>query len=265
MVLPYIFIALPVVTASIEPAIGSCKAGDSQCTEGLAMLQKAQQRSQVLIEENETKPSGGFPHDQNEFLHPEASGIAAMAKAATVALGDYPGYSGSMRIRGDIKLTSVGDAGEGGVVLSYSMTGTDNLCIVAADGSRGSLSGPEGKVENSCGMVVHDGKSCFTADDVGAPLHRPDAHDVDPLQDSFYASYGRKAENSTSVLVLRLGDVIGRTFVVHSHSGDRVACGVIKADPDAADPKPIESTTVAAGLSFAALLATSAMLSVINM
>jgi len=271
------------MTTSIELAHGSCRAGDSQCDEGLALLQKAQQRSQVLwnavenetdglsteptlhpsdwdeldevptaqehglYQAYETKPSGSYPQPV-----PVLHGLATEVFAAHVGLGVFPGYSGRIRIGGDVNITAVG---EKAVVLSYYMIGTDDHCIATADGQRLS------KSDNSCGMVVHEGTSCSN---VGAPIHRPDAHDLDPLQDSFYASNGRLgdsvyAENSTTVLTLSLGDIIGRTFVVHSHSGDRVACGVINALPST------KSTAVAAGLSFAVLLATSAMLSAINM
>jgi len=210
MVFRYIFIALPVVTASIEPATGSCKTGDRQCTEGLALLQKTQQRSQVLLEENETKPSGSA----DEAIGPSDS------------TSQDPSHNCPV----------------------------DGSCILIVGLKEGA------NVEKIAKPYKEEAETNHLKAVNQLLLDFSKYKDKNELCCAAYKKLKSAEAKEDGVKYVELD-----TPVYAINSGGQVGVtpdSVRKAPPES--KKPAESTTVSAGLSFAALVATSAMLTVIH-
>merc|ERR1719258_593365 len=64
---------------------------------------------------------------------------------AHVTLGKYPGYTGKVKIRGEVNISVV----KGSVALAWDFTGTETKCRTVH------LS-----PANACGLHIHEGKTC---------------------------------------------------------------------------------------------------------
>merc|ERR1719343_1729799 len=120
--------------------------------------------------------------------------------------------------------------------LRWRMTGLDPACAKgAADG-----------VKNGCGIHVHRGTSCKSADDVGGHYYS-DALTADPWADVRYAVESGDMGLEFSGVRVKTGnsngDITGRVIVVHDHTGSRIGCGVIKRSAPClqAPPPPLGS------------------------
>jgi len=208
------------------------------------LLQKTQLRKKVAValSHEDLKPIG--TSDQMPFgdYPAEEYGQEAAPSVAWVSLGRYPGYTGPSTppLIGLVNMSAV----NGAVALSWSMTGTDDFCN--GDGVR---------AKNGCGLHIHEGTSCLKSADVGGHFYSEDhflGHNgSDPWEDVVYYSDRRHSVGTTSLVIGKeMRDILGRAFVVHDHSGIRVACGVIKTGPHA---KP-KSAAPVTGLSLTVFL-----------
>merc|ERR1712078_492271 len=129
----------------------------------------------------------------------------------------YPGYSGSLKVTGDVKgyLSRSGNA-----YVTYTLNGLEDAC----------KSTPEG-VANACGIHIHEGKTCDDADAVGGHFYDKDTVESDPWASKVYTSKGEFAYGSFKTEI-GTDDIKGRALVVHDSTGGRVACGLI---PSAAE------------------------------
>jgi len=158
----------------------------------------------------------------------------------------YPGYTGRLQVEGKAILYAAYRASDklaAQVLTLDSFRGLDPAC-----GSSTTASGP-----NVCGIHVHAGHGCGSADAVGG--HFWDAALVSEDPWAPLRLHPEILPLQTPVVVTGLGrsQILGRTLVVHDAAGARVACAVI---PDAAAAKePGASTPTRASSLRAALLA----------
>lgn len=126
------------------------------------------------------------------------------------ALAPYPGYMGPP-ITGSVKLDFRGNA----VKILYNLQGTESTCA----------SGVPGDAPNSCGIHIHSG---FTCAEAGMHYFNSSLLMMDPWEVATY-----KSQASESSLIVGYGYSLeqtkGRTVVVHSYNGTRVACANIPA------------------------------------
>jgi len=140
------------------------------------------------------------------------------------SLSAYPGYTGNLKVAGS--MTIVGTSGTHTTAkqtLTWSLTGLDTDCKAKAGDA----------VANGCGIHVHTGTSCASANDVGGHYYSSSLSS-DPWGPIVYVatSDGSSNENKGVGVVTGLsnGDITGRVMVVHElASGGRIACGVIGA------------------------------------
>jgi hypothetical protein len=151
-----------------------------------------------------------------------------------VSLGSfssYPGYTGSLTsVAGTVSVASSGVVSQ---VYSWDLTSVDTSCTDGAGDA----------VTNGCGVHVHSGSTCDTADDVGGHYYTalidsdadasvtedPDAND-DPWANVVYVadSTGAAAGAAEVATGVTLPDLVGKAFVVHElNSGGRIACGIV--------------------------------------
>jgi len=126
-----------------------------------------------------------------------------------------PGSDGSLPVTGTLSLKQKGTDTQ---VLSWSLNGIHKECS------------KKGTESNTCGVHVHEGKTCTNKD--GIRGHYWDKEDIklDPWQDIVYKARGDGTAVSTSTEVKTgktLSDMSGRAFVVHDKSGQRIACALI--------------------------------------
>lgn len=235
VLLPIVVLCAPV------PPSSSCLAGDTKCgDEGVVLLQKVQSTKKVAVAED--TPAYGAPYEDHSN------------DMARVTLHDYPGYKGKVHIGGDVNISVI----HGAVAMSWALTGADAKCS--------SKHAKRNTKANACGLHIHKGTSCSKHSEVGGHLfykgpHPPKPHGKeekphllegslearDPWENVVYITYGDHSTGSTSVLIGKsLDDIIGHAFVVHDHSGGRVACGLIQL--------PARSRATATGPLFLALL-----------
>lgn len=144
---------------------------------------------------------------------------ANRSKPPTVAeadMGDYPGYTGELKVRGMVLITSMHEDVHR-LSLSWALEGADKLCNEDTNNP----------AKNACGIHIHEGVLCSDAKLVGG--HYSHGMTEDPWANFTYtASDSGKSEGGNSVRTgLSLADVIAHSMVVHDHTGKRIACGLI--------------------------------------
>lgn len=134
-----------------------------------------------------------------------------------VTLGDYPGYTGELKVRGSVLITSMHEDSHR-LSLSWILAGADKRCNENTNND----------AKNACGIHVHEGVLCSVANLVGGHYYTRE-HEHDPWANFTYvASDSGKSEGGSSISIgLTLADVIAHSLVVHDHTGARVACGLI--------------------------------------
>mmetsp|Transcript_114805 Transcript_114805/g.214904 ORF Transcript_114805/g.214904 Transcript_114805/m.214904 type:complete len:281 (-) Transcript_114805:127-969(-) len=148
---------------------------------------------------------------------------------AHVIMGDYPGYTGELKVRGTVAVSTFVDS-VGEMMLQWNLDGTDSLCGENA-------SNP---AKNACGIHIHEGMLCSNEKLVGGHFYLKAAAPAgDPWAHFTYTATGTgRSEGASSVFIgLSLADVMARSVVVHDHTGARIACGLIFEKSGAAAPR----------------------------
>jgi len=132
----------------------------------------------------------------------------------------YPGYTGSLKVTGEVgaKITN------GRVDLGWDLEGLEASCdpTLAANG---------------CGIHIHGGKTCSDASMIGG-------HYYYGLQSDPWApiTYGAGTDGTSKAkATIEIGtptDIVDRAIVVHDQSGARVACAQVKGSAPAPSPAP---------------------------
>ena len=84
---------------------------------------------------------------------------------------------------------------------------------------------------NCCGVHIHEGTSCASADAVGGHFWDMDQYPADPWQDVRYVIEGSLPSKVNDLKVttgLSAAQVNGRTVIVHDYDGVRIGCATIK-------------------------------------
>jgi len=156
-----------------------------------------------------------------------ASDSSASGTAAKIAkFSRYPGYSGNFSVEGTMTIDGILDANStAGQILKWSLTGLDTACVANAPSN----------VKNGCGIHIHTGTSCASADDVGGHYYNNASLSEDPwLPVVYVAASDGSSDRSVGVEVitgLSIADIKDRVMVVHQlESGARIACGVIEEE-----------------------------------
>jgi len=145
------------------------------------------------------------------------------------SLHPYPGYSGLLKVSGSIMLSGVSGNDQTAMQrLKWTLEGADAECKSPSD---------IGKAKNGCGIHVHAGTSCDQADAVGGHYYN-DILTKDPwLSVGYTVQHDGKStvgEGLDVLTGLSQGDITGRVMVVHSKTGERIACGLIEVPPKTA-------------------------------
>jgi len=178
------------------------------------MLQKKTTHKKAVIaetshEEQHQAPSGSV----------DTSAVAFKPGMGSVVLSKYPGYTGALDIKGSVNVSVV----RGNVSLSWAFIGTEDLCNTVEQTATQLMDKAK---PNSCGLHFHKGTSCDTAESVGGHYYNGKQ---DPWSPVVYVSYEGGSVGSTTVAIGQsIDELAGHAFVVHDHTGGRVACGLLK-------------------------------------
>jgi len=144
----------------------------------------------------------------------------------------YPVYEGDLVVAGVVSIDLIGTGVEASQVLTFNLTGVDPTCG-ATD-----ISG----VANACGIHVHVGGACGSANTIGGHYYNQEAIASDPWKPITYTAPSGEASGITVKVVTGVTseDVAGRTMIVHDASGARIACGAI---PDPWSQSVIDSAS----------------------
>lgn len=132
----------------------------------------------------------------------------------------YPGSAWTANVSGTVTIEPKTAAVVDTVALSWDLKGTDDAC-------------PTGN-GNTCGIHIHEGKTCDTAEEIGAHFYDTVAISSDPWTAVRYSSNGGNAVStdfSTEVAIgLKRASILGRVVIVHSSegAGERIACGILE-------------------------------------
>jgi len=153
-------------------------------------------------------------------------GATETAVSAKIAFQKYPGYTGPYNVE---TLPSTGDAtiwSNGVVTLQYAINGVPVSCEKPSDKA------------NSCGIHIHEGKTCDNASKVGGHYFDSTAMSSDPWASVVYTAKRidgsptpeiGEAQGFTSVTIgsQTQTDIVGRAMVIHGPDGERIGCGII--------------------------------------
>mmetsp|Transcript_41428 Transcript_41428/g.119292 ORF Transcript_41428/g.119292 Transcript_41428/m.119292 type:complete len:371 (-) Transcript_41428:62-1174(-) len=145
----------------------------------------------------------------------------------------YAGYKGDLRVAGKlwVKMFSGASAATAGQVFTFRLSGVDEKC-----------SGGPGSSPNSCGVQIHEAKSCSRA--TGGHHWNKKELRRDPWAAMTYTS----TQDSTGKIVagavrepvttgLTGKDIDGRTVVVHDFLGAPIACAELEGFAKGNPPK----------------------------
>jgi Cu/Zn superoxide dismutase len=132
----------------------------------------------------------------------------------------YPGSTWSDTVSGIVTLideAAVIDT----VALSWELQGVDDACPIGSG--------------NVCGIHIHTGTSCDTAEEVGGHFYNTDEVSEDPWTAVRYSSAnGVTTSSDTTEVAIGFdrSSIIGRAVVVHNSvgAGERIACGIIQEE-----------------------------------
>lgn len=231
------------------------KGDDSQCTAGLALLQKKSIQKRGIAMESATveeytpgEPIERTVHEVGTLLLQQATlqtkarladdtgdrgavpgQVTVVLKSegaptlASVVLGKYPGYDGALEVQGSVNISVVKKV----VGLAWSFTGLEQSCEAASQALRKEMNSTK---PNSCGLHIHEGMSCDSHDDVGGHYYHHAQYKEDPWATVVYVANkdGASVGSTTVALGSHFRDIDGRALVVHDHTGGRVACGLLQ-------------------------------------
>lgn len=144
-------------------------------------------------------------------------------KAGDIALGTYPGYSGSYVPT--FSYASVDFSGDGAAI-SYNLGGVPCECSEI------------GPAANSCGLHIHDGSSCDAANAIGGHWYNHSIVPVDPWSFTPYVampcstSCSSGSSSASGTLTVSFGysgaESLSKVLVVHDYQGNRIGCSQIQ-------------------------------------
>jgi len=148
-------------------------------------------------------------------------GVLAYQFEPRVQLGAYPGYSGDLRITGEVKALMSQRLGR--VFIDYDLKGVEDACKTT----------PEG-ISNACGIHIHEGRTCDDHNAVGKHYYAETQRNIDmgdPWLSARYTSYttqnGSVANGQVRAAIGQREDIAGRALVVTDSTGARVACALL--------------------------------------
>jgi Cu/Zn superoxide dismutase len=123
----------------------------------------------------------------------------------------YPDYNGNLTVGGYVESSFQRTH----VIFHYDLDGADPDCV----------NGPINGTANSCGIHIHEGKTCDDAAEVGGHYYNTALFSEDPwTYDAFYTE-------TTGRLFLDFGygysTSVGRAFVIHDRAGARISCDIL--------------------------------------
>lgn len=135
-----------------------------------------------------------------------------------VQLGAYPGYSGDLRITGEVKALMSQRLGR--VFVDYDLKGVEDACKT-----------PEG-FSNACGIHIHEGRTCDDHNAVGKHLYAETSRNNmgDPWLSPgarYTTQNGSVANGQVRAAIGDGEDIAGRALVVTDSTGARVACALL--------------------------------------
>merc|ERR1712048_730100 len=133
-------------------------------------------------------------------------------KAAGTKLAPYPGYTGPLKVTGNVGAYLYHEK----AYLWYQLGGLEAECAEAPAG-----------VANACGIHIHEGMTCDDADSVGGHYYATDSDPWGVL--GYNTKYGGRAYGSVKAAIGQGEDIAGRAIVVHDSTGGRVACALAPA------------------------------------
>lgn len=247
--------------AAEPPARPTCEAGGSECMSGLVMLQKATMQSKAPVLESSDQQEhpmqsglqswgsvdrtvyetgtmllqkttlekktvisqidSDIEQEANKTAGNET--IAGASGIGSVVLGTYPGYNGTLEIKGSVNV----HVADGVVSLSWLFTGLGSDCQFSGQEAR-KMAGDD--QPNSCGLHFHEGTTCEAHEHVGGHHYDHDMHKEDPWAPVVYVA--DKQGTSVGFKKIDIGhsffNLTGHAFVVHDYTGGRVACGLLQ-------------------------------------
>jgi len=157
-----------------------------------------------------------------------ATHCSVIGQSDTSTFEPYPGTTLSMPLTsGGVQIIT--DDGKQ-LVSAIFPTGISELCREDCD------------VPNCCGVHIHDGTSCDSAEDIGGHFWNKTLISEDPWLDIKYTTYGLGPATINDVEVetgLTEEEIDGKVFVVHDVAGVRIACAIIDVStPPEPQPEP---------------------------
>jgi len=132
----------------------------------------------------------------------------------------YPGYMGTMVVKGSAELTETVGYESVAQFLTFSLMGADKDCSANAVLTQ----------NNSCGIHVHIG-NCSVAADVAGHYYNLVTGTTDPWKDIIYTAASTGAVGSSITVQIPTNqtnvNMKDRSVVVHDKMGARIACGNI--------------------------------------
>jgi len=174
----------------------------------------------------------GTDNSVNLFASGSKKGGDERKWTAVSSLSPYPGFTGDP-VEGGVELSFHNNA----VNISYQLKNIDRQC-----------SNPDKATPNSCGIHIHEGKSCDDATKVGGHYYNKDLLTTDPWAAIMYGNEAVKQFEKDGGLFggvnnlffrtavgrskpIEIGftfdETVGRTVVLHNYKGNRVTCNVI--------------------------------------
>jgi len=128
----------------------------------------------------------------------------------------YFNYDGELKVKGTGGVSF--EPGATSIDLFYHLIGLDPNCT----------NGP-GEKPNSCGIHIHAGTDCET--DAKGHFFNAEDGQPEPWKSVTYTESG-PGGHAVVTLGLPNTEVLGKTLIVHDHTGARIACGIIDEGGD---------------------------------
>merc|ERR1719483_2073473 len=191
------------------------------CTEGFSWIVVADFCTipTAILTKLKSYPSMWNNYRQTQPLYGRTvNGVKLTSKVAFSEFLPYPGIPSSYVYKG----RSVLFFHDRSILIEYDLDKFDEAC------SNGPLDVP-----NSCGIHIHQGKSCEDADEIGG--HFWSGYEQDPWAKVVYD--GRKGYVTVD-FGYGIVSTEGRVFVIHDSNGNRITCNIIVRDDS--DMQPIQ-------------------------
>ena len=184
------------------------------------VLSRGESQVQTIAEESDNDgleiwyadPTKVFSSGTGYHAVVESSAAASSPLSKLYAVvGDYPGLGSTRIAHGSFAKVEV--AAGGGITVRYGLR-------FVSSGGRNGLHG---------GLHVHTGTSCGAAHSVGG--HFFTEGEDDPFVDTEWTTESNAFTLSATAGLPPFSNMEGKVIVVHSQTGERVGCGVLRATP----------------------------------